>query len=110
MSAGLDMSKCCLPDTQQDLLKDIQNWISSSEEGAPWVLWLSGTAGKGKSAVAHTITNWYIKNGGIGLCFCFDLTEQANCNQKKNIYNYCKGIGGLQPYRTMSPGTSSSQS
>jgi hypothetical protein len=27
--------------------KDIQNWISSTEEGAPRVLWLSGTTGKG---------------------------------------------------------------
>jgi len=29
---GLNTSKCCLPNTQQDLLKDIQNWISSTEK------------------------------------------------------------------------------
>jgi hypothetical protein len=80
---GLNPSKCCLPNTQQDLLKDIQNWISSTEEGTPWVLWLSGTAGKGKTAVAHTIANWYIKNGGLGSCFCFDHTRQADHCQEK---------------------------
>jgi hypothetical protein len=83
MGAGLNLSKCCLPNTRQDLLKDIQNWISSTEEGTPWVLWLSGTAGKGKTAVAHTITNWYIKNGGLGSCFCFDHTRQADRRQEK---------------------------
>ncbi|KAG2031643.1 hypothetical protein BDR03DRAFT_1028823, partial [Suillus americanus] len=64
-------------------LKDIQNWISSTEECAPQVLWLSGTAGKGKSAVAHTIANWYIENGGIGSCFCFERTRQADRRQDK---------------------------
>jgi len=83
MGAGLSMSKCCLPNTWQDILKDIQNWIGSTEEGAPRVLQLSGTAGRGKSAVAHTIANWYIENGGIGSCFCFDCTQQANRHQNK---------------------------
>ncbi|KAG2061507.1 hypothetical protein BDR06DRAFT_992917 [Suillus hirtellus] len=46
----------------------IQNWISSTKEGAPCILWLSGTAGKGKSAVAHTITNWYIEHSGLSSC------------------------------------------
>ncbi|KAG2747646.1 hypothetical protein P692DRAFT_20736775, partial [Suillus brevipes Sb2] len=81
--AGLNTSKCCLPNTRQDLLKDIQNWISSTEEGAPRIFWLSGTAGKGKSAVAHTIANWYIDQGGLGSCFCFDRTRQADRRQDK---------------------------
>ncbi|KAG2091228.1 uncharacterized protein F5147DRAFT_586425, partial [Suillus discolor] len=66
-----------------DLLKDIQSWISSTEEGAPRILWLSGTAGKGKSAVAHTIANWYIENGGLGSFFYFDRTRQVDRRQDK---------------------------
>ncbi|KAG1902410.1 uncharacterized protein F5891DRAFT_949224 [Suillus fuscotomentosus] len=72
--AGLNTSKCCLPNTRQDLLKEIQDWISSTEEGAPRILWLSGTAGKGKSAVAHTIAKWYIERGGLCSFFRFDRT------------------------------------
>ncbi|KAG2108389.1 uncharacterized protein F5147DRAFT_652769 [Suillus discolor] len=48
------------------LLKDIQNWISSTEEGAPHLSWLSGTADKGKSAVAHTNADWYISGSQSG--------------------------------------------
>jgi hypothetical protein len=44
---------------------------------------LSGTAGKDKSAVAHTIANWYIENSGLGSCFCFDRTRQADRHQEK---------------------------
>jgi hypothetical protein len=72
MGARSNMSKCCLPNTRKDLLEGIRDWTSSIEEGAPRILWLSGTAGKGKSAVAHTIAKWYIECGGLDSCFCFD--------------------------------------
>ncbi|KAG2031638.1 hypothetical protein BDR03DRAFT_812169, partial [Suillus americanus] len=78
-------------------LKDIQNWISSTEEVAPRVLWLSGAAGKGKSAVAHTIANWYIENGGIGSCFCFDRTEQANRRQDKIFMTIARELADCNP-------------
>ncbi|KAG2337995.1 WD40 repeat-like protein [Suillus weaverae] len=95
--AGLNPSKCCLPNTRLDLLKDIQNWISSTEEGAPRVLWLSGTAGKGKSAVAHTIANWYITHGGLGACFCFDRTRQADCRQDKIFTTIASELADCSP-------------
>ncbi|KAG2337953.1 WD40 repeat-like protein [Suillus weaverae] len=95
--AGLNTSKCCLPNTRQDLLKDIQNWISSTEEGAPRILWLSGTAGKGKSAVAHTIANWYITHGGLGACFCFDRTRQADCRQDKIFTTIASELADCNP-------------
>ncbi|KAG1800887.1 uncharacterized protein HD556DRAFT_967441 [Suillus plorans] len=97
MGAGLNTSKCCLPNTRQDLLKDIQNWISSTEEGAPRILWLSGTAGKGKSAVAHTIANWYIEHGGLGSCFCFDRTRQAERLQNKIFTTIASDLADCNP-------------
>ncbi|KAG1786452.1 uncharacterized protein HD556DRAFT_1300145, partial [Suillus plorans] len=95
--AGLNTSKCCLSNTRRDLLKDIQNWISSTEEGAPRVLWLSGTAGKGKSAVAHTIANWYIENGGLGSCFCFDRTRQVDRRQDKIFTTIARELADCNP-------------
>ncbi|KAG2738209.1 hypothetical protein P692DRAFT_20759334, partial [Suillus brevipes Sb2] len=59
------------------LLTEIEDWISSAEEGVPSVLWPSGPAYKGKSAVAQTITNWYHERGGLTSCFCFDRTQQG---------------------------------
>ncbi|KAG2064689.1 WD40 repeat-like protein [Suillus decipiens] len=95
--AGLNPSKCCLPDTRQDLLKDIQNWIRSTEAGTPQVLWLSGTAGKGKSAVAHTIAKWHIENGGVGACFCFDRTQQASRGQDKVFRTMARDLADCNP-------------
>jgi ABC-type dipeptide/oligopeptide/nickel transport system ATPase subunit len=44
----------------------------------PRILWLSGMAGKGKSAIAHTIANWSHERGGMRACFCFDRTREAS--------------------------------
>jgi WD40 repeat protein len=94
--AGLNTSKCCLPNTRQDLLNDIQNWISSTNDN-PRVLWLSGTAGKGKSAVAHTIAKWYIEHGGLGSCFCFDRTRQADRRWDKIFTTMARELADCNP-------------
>jgi hypothetical protein len=76
---GLNTGKQCLPGTRTDTLSRITNWISSSEDSVPRVMWLSGLAGKGKSAIAHTIVNWFSeKTGGLGSCFCFDRLREAD--------------------------------
>ena len=52
-------------------------------EDAQQIFWLSGTAGKGKSAIAHTIANWFDERGGPVACFCFDRTWEAErCHEK----------------------------
>ena len=48
--AGRDTSKCCLPGTRKSILSEIKDWIYRTGEDAQWIFWLSGTAGKGKSA------------------------------------------------------------
>ncbi|KAJ8596212.1 hypothetical protein M405DRAFT_782001 [Rhizopogon salebrosus TDB-379] len=81
--AGLDTSKRCLHDTRNDLLSEIKSWIRTTGEDVPRVLWLSGAAGKGKSSIAHTIASWSSELGGLGACFCFDLTRQADHPNEK---------------------------
>jgi hypothetical protein len=75
-NAGLDPSKLCLPGTRESILHIIKVWICGTGEDVPRVLWLSGKAGKGKSAIAHTIVNWFNQHGGLGACFCFDRTRK----------------------------------
>jgi WD40 repeat protein len=72
--AGLNTSKLCLEGTREGILTDIKSWINDTGENVPPVLWLSGTAGKGKSAIAHTIAKWFHESGRLGACFCFDRT------------------------------------
>ncbi|KAG2738391.1 WD40 repeat-like protein, partial [Suillus brevipes Sb2] len=81
--AGRNTAKNCLPGTREDILSDIKCWIRSTGEDEPRILWLSGTAGKGKSAIAHTIANWSHERGGMRACFCFDRTREAERRHEK---------------------------
>ncbi|KAG2156452.1 uncharacterized protein EDB93DRAFT_1247160 [Suillus bovinus] len=81
--AGRNTAKNCLPGTREDILSDIKCWIRSTGEDEPRILWLSGTAGKGKSAIAHTIANWSHERGGMRACFCFDHTREAERRHEK---------------------------
>ncbi|KIN97133.1 hypothetical protein M404DRAFT_37720, partial [Pisolithus tinctorius Marx 270] len=69
--------KRCLDGTRTEILTDIINWIYDTAENMPRVLWLHGQAGKGKSAIAHTIALWFKNIGGVGSCFCFSRDWQA---------------------------------
>ncbi|KAG2350100.1 hypothetical protein BDR05DRAFT_955961, partial [Suillus weaverae] len=81
--AGRNTSKNCLQGTRQDILSEIKCWVRSTGEDVPRVLWLSGTAGQGKSAIAHTIANWSYERGGMRACFCFDRTREAERRHEK---------------------------
>jgi hypothetical protein len=81
--AGRDTSKRCFQGTREDILKEIKDWIDQTGEDVKRVFWLSGTAGKGKSAIAHTIANWFDERGGSGACFCFDRTREAEKRHEK---------------------------
>ncbi|KAG1787800.1 hypothetical protein EV424DRAFT_1269319, partial [Suillus variegatus] len=63
--------------TRNELLTEMKSWINSTEN-ARRVLRLCGTAGRGKSAIAHTIANWSNELGGLGSCLCFDRTRGAH--------------------------------
>jgi hypothetical protein len=67
--AGLDTRKECLQGTRTEILSQITKWVNSTGDNIPRVLWLSGPAGKGKSAIAHTIAKWFEDVGGLGSCY-----------------------------------------
>jgi len=75
--------KVCLEGTRVDILGDIVDWINNSEPDTPRVLWLYGQAGKGKSAIAHTIASWFKSLGALGSCFCFTCDQQAERRHEK---------------------------
>jgi hypothetical protein len=75
--AGRDTSKCCLPGTRKSILSEIKDWIYRTGEDAQRIFWFSGTAEKGKSAIGHTIANWFDERGGPVACFCFDRKQEA---------------------------------
>jgi pantothenate kinase-related protein Tda10 len=55
----------CLQGTRTEILSEITEWVNSIGENVPRVLWLSGPAGNGKSAIAHTIAKYFHDAGGL---------------------------------------------
>ena len=71
--------KGCLPGTREAIIEDICNVLNSPDEDAPRVCLLTGVAGSGKSAVAHSIARLYDGQERLGSSYCFlrsDVTKR----------------------------------
>ena len=73
---GLIRAKKCLDDTRTDVLNEVVDWINNTDATTPPIFWLYGQAGKGKSAIAHTIALQAQNLGMLGSCFCFSRVRQ----------------------------------
>jgi hypothetical protein len=95
--AGLDTRKQCLEGTRTEILSHITEWVNSTEDNAPCVLWLSGPAGKGKSAIAHTIAKSFEDAGGLGSCYCFDRQREADRRHEKIFSTIARDLTDRDP-------------
>ncbi|KAL1741862.1 WD40-repeat-containing domain protein, partial [Schizophyllum fasciatum] len=73
MQAG--SSKACLPNTRVKLLEAIMDWVFAPK--GPRCFVLHGTAGKGKSAVAHSVASVLRGMGVVAPFFAFDRSDRA---------------------------------
>ena len=73
---GLIKDKKCLDGTRTDILDKVFDWVNNTDAAAPRIYWLYGQAGKGKSAIAHTIALQAQNLGMLGSCFCFSHVRQ----------------------------------
>ena len=74
---GLIKGKECLDGTRTEILNKIVDWINKADPTAPRIFWLHGQAGKGKSAIAHTIALQARNLSVLESCFCFPRVRQA---------------------------------
>jgi len=95
--AGLDTRKQCLQGTRTEILSEITEWVNSTGDNVPRVLWLSGPAGKGKSAIAHTIAKWFNNVGGLGSCYCFDRQRKADRRHEKIFSTIARDLTDRDP-------------
>jgi len=79
--AGLNTQKLCLEGTHRGILGDIMDWINNGDEDTH-VYWLHGTAGSGKSTIAHTIADLFRRLGRLGSFFSFDRNDAAERHKK----------------------------
>jgi hypothetical protein len=95
--AGLDTGKQCLEGTRTEIISQITKWIDSTGDNVPRVLWLSGPAGKGKSAIAHTIAKSFEDKGGLGSCYSFDRQREADGRHKKIFSTIARDLADRDP-------------
>src|ERR1700722_2583700 len=74
--ARFDREKECLAGTREDILDELTDFINSTED-IPRICVLSGAAGTGKSAIAHTLARRFYQLRCLGSSFCFDRTYQT---------------------------------
>ncbi|KAG9312695.1 hypothetical protein JVU11DRAFT_7113 [Chiua virens] len=75
-----DQTKGCLPGTRESILREIYDILNNPAEDAPRICLLTGVAGSGKSAVAHSIARWYDSQDKLGSSYCFARPDVASRN------------------------------
>jgi hypothetical protein len=98
--ARFDPEKVCLPHTRDDVIDEINRWINSPNgDEVQRIFYLSGVAGSGKSAIAHTIAHRYERLGRLGSSFCFDRADQANRRPDNIFSTIARDLADLDPQR-----------
>ena len=95
--AGLNTTKKCLDGTRREILQEIVDWIHDPDVNAPRIFWLHGQAGRGKSAIAHTIALWFKNVGGLGSCFCFARDRQTERRHEKMLSTIARDLANRDP-------------
>ena len=78
--ARYTQEKGCLPGTRESVLREICDILNNPAEDAPQVCLLTGVAGSGKSAIAHSIARLYDGQKRLGSSYCFSSSDVARRN------------------------------
>jgi len=99
--ARFELEKGCLPGTRESLLRDICDVLNNPSEDAPRVCFLTGVAGSGKSAVAHSIARLFDDQKRLGSSYCFSSTDVASRNPKNLFSTIARDLSDHDPqYKT----------
>ena len=89
---GVNQEKQCLDGTRTQILNEVVDWMNNTDGTAPRIFWLHGQAGKGKSAIAHTIALQAKNLGILGSCFCFTRVRQHEGLHTKLFPTIARGL------------------
>ena len=95
--ARFEQEKKCLPGTRESLLQEIYAILNNPDENAPRVCLVTGVAGSGKSAVAHSIAQLYDGQKRLGSSYCFASTDVANRNPKNLFSTIARDLSDRDP-------------
>ena len=95
--ARFQWEKGCLPGTRETFLKEICNVLNNPDEDAPRVCLLTGVAGSGKSAVAHSIARLYDGQRRLGSSYCFSRTDVTHRNPTNLFTTIARDLSSRDP-------------
>ncbi|KAF8172102.1 hypothetical protein BJ912DRAFT_1047355 [Pholiota molesta] len=67
----------CHPNTREVVLRQIFDWMVSSNDREAWLMWLNGAVGAGKSAIAQSTAERCVQAKRIVISFFFSGTDPA---------------------------------
>ena len=101
--ARFDPAKGCLPGTRDTIIKDIIQWVNKPNgDDVPRIFLLSGVAGSGKSAIAHTIAHLFDEQKRLGSSYCFAHADQANRRPDNLLSTIALDIADIDQHWKMS--------
>jgi hypothetical protein len=96
--ASCTYEKICLPGTRQTIIDEIMDWANlPADDASPRLLWLTGVAGSGKSAIAHSIAHRFRALKRLGSSFCFDAANQASRSPHHLFSTISRDLAGFDP-------------
>lgn len=87
----------CHPGTREEVMADIEKWIDFDGARTHWIMWLSGPAGAGKSAIAQSIAERCVKRGVPVASFFFFRTDNTRNNLQPLVATLAYQITCLYP-------------
>lgn len=94
--ARFDPDKVCLLGTRKSIIREITQWINSpGTDAVPSVFFLSGVAGYGKSAIAHTIAHTFNQDKRLGSSYFFDSADKENIKPTNLLSTISRDIATL---------------
>ena len=79
--AGCMPEHGCMTATREEIIQEITDWVNLPSADVQQFCWLSGMAGTGKSAIAHTLALRFKEIKRLGSAFFFD----ANVKEERRI-------------------------
>lgn len=90
----------CHPSTRERILQRILNWVES--DSCERILWLSGSAGTGKSAIAQTISERCKRNDRLAATFFFFRTGSERNTSERLVatlaYQIALSVSGAREF------------
>ena len=89
--------KACLPGTREAIIQEICDFLNNPDEDSPRICLLTGVAGSGKSAVAHSIARLYDEQQRLGSSYCFLRSDIAGRNPQNFFSTIARNLSDHDP-------------